>query len=346
MPKVKSFDDTSAVSVAYALSDRSRPEDFVTPTSFKLVPFTTENFGMSKESKTSTAIRGDRRTSGSKNTKGSAAGGLTIEFGANQISRDFLQWALQSTWQNATATPADGTYITDSDVKTYMAIEKTIKKGSLATDRLDHKRFYGTAANEATMAFGDGELVTLAISTMSAYADYRSEVAGANGLGGSIASVKTVPAPYEIADSSNNLKTIEVYDEDDELLELVWSDASLQIQNNVREQSALSHEFAAGIGFGKVAVTFSGEVYYGDQTFIEAHMRNKKVRVVLTISTEEGTYKITMPRMLVGAPTDNAEGENADYKESLTMTAEAGTVDIGTHPGLVCMIAIEFVPTP
>lgn len=348
MPTVRSFNDTSSVSIAYAIDNHTTAADFTgTPTPFKLVPFTTESFTMQKEAKQSTAIRGSRRSSGSKNTKGSANGGVTVEFGSVGFVLDMLQATMMNVWKEITVgTPADGKYIVDGEIKTYLAVEKTARQGNLATDRLDHERYYGTAVNEATIAFQDGELITLALTTISAFADYANALAGAGGLGGSIASAKTAPAPYEIADSSNNLKNIELFDDQDALMEVTFSDASLQIQNNVREQSGLSHEFAAGIGVGKVAVSLSGEIYYFDQTMLDAHMKNKRMKAVLTISTEEGTFKITLPNLMAQTPTSNAEGENEDYKTSVTFTAEEGTVDIGATTDIPCTIAIEYVPAP
>lgn len=347
MPTVRSFNDTSSVSLAYAISDKISAADFVAPTPFKLLPFTQEGFTMQKEAKTSTAIRGSRRTTGSKNTKGSANGAMTLEFGATDWILDMLQLAMMNTWTDIDAVdPLLGKYIVDGEVKQYMAIEKTIRQGKLATDRLDHERFYGTAVNDATLEFGDGELITLALNTISVFADYANALAGAGGLGGSLASAKTAPGPYEIADSSNNLANIQLYDETDTLMELVFSDASLQLMNNVREQSGLSKEFAAGIGIGKVGATLSGEVYYYDQTLLASHMTNKRLRAVLTISTAEGTFTIHLPNLMVSTPTSNAEGENQDFKTSVTLTAEEGLVDIGATTDIPCTIAVEYVAAP
>jgi len=349
MPQVKSFNDTSSVSLAYAISPLDSKSDFVgaTRVPMKLIPFTTEGFAMQKESKTSTAIRGDRRTSGSKNTKGSANGAVTVEFGATPWILDLLQLALLGTWKDVNSTdPLQGKFITDGELKQYMVVEKTVRQGALATDRLDHEWYFGTIMNDVTMQFGDGELITLACNTMSANADYGNAVAGADGLGGSVGNAKTAPANYEIADSSNNLSAIEIRDENDDLLEVTWSDASLQIQNNAREQSGLGHQFAAGIGVGKVAVTFSGEIYYFDQTILDTHMNNKRVSLKTTVSTAEGTFTIQMPNLMAQAPTNNAEGENADYKSAMTLTAEAGKVTIGDNVDVPCVIAISYVPTP
>ena len=62
---IKSFADTSSVSLAYALSDDANATEAALA-SMNYVPFTTEGFAMAKEAKTSTAITDNRRTSGSK----------------------------------------------------------------------------------------------------------------------------------------------------------------------------------------------------------------------------------------------------------------------------------------
>ncbi len=349
MPQVKSFNDTSSVALAYAISPMDSKSDFVgaSRVPMKFIPFTTESFAMQKESKSSTAISGTRRTQGSKNTKGSANGGATVEFGATPWVLDLLQLIMLSEWKNVDdALPALGKYIVDGEFKQYMVVEKTVRQGALATDRLDHEWYFGTMMNDATLNFGDGELITLACNTMSANADYGNALAGVDGLGGSVGISKEKPANYEIADSSNNLSEIEIRNADGDLMEVTWSDASMQIQNNVREQSGLGRQFAAGIGIGKIAVTFSGEIYYYDQSILKAHMDNKRVSLKTNISTAEGTFTIQLPNLMAQAPTNNAEGENADYKSAMTLTAEEGVVTIGTHVDIPCVMAITFVPTP
>lgn len=347
MAKVKTFNDTSAVTVAYAISDlNDKASVEAAKPAMKLVPFTKESFQMQKESKTSGAIRGDRRTSGSKNTKGSANGGLTVEFGAVGFVLDLLQVAMLNTWKDIDAgNPAAGKYITDGEFLQYLLVEKTTRLGKLATDKQDHEWYFGSVINDFSLKFADGELVTMETSTISANADYGSAVAGADALGGSLATSKTKPTNYEIADSSNNLASIELRDGANALMEVTWGDATFQLQNNAREQPGLSRQFAAGIGVGLVAITLSGEIYYIDQTLLDAHMKNGFLSAKITLSTAEGTFTIHLPALKVGAPTNNAEGQNTDYKTSLTLTAEAGEVEIGAAT-VPCMVAIEYVPTP
>ena len=343
MPTVKSFNDTSAVSLAYAIGNGADATEFQGE-ELNLIPYTTEGFQMSKEPKMSAAITNDRRPNNAKNTKGTASGSFTTEFGVTPLFMDLLSMTLMNEWL-----PVDeldltqGTFITDGEDKMFMCVEKTTKAGGAETDMQFHERYYGTAVNEATMEFGDGELVTLAVSTMSVFADLEEAVQGADGLGGSLALSKATPAEYEIADSSNNLKTVTIRDDQGQVMEVVFSDLSLQIQNNVREQPGLGKEYAAGMGFGKVAVTLSGEIYFYDQTLLKSHMSNKRLSAEMEVATREGTFTFQFPNLMVQTPTSNSEGENQDYKTSLTLSAERGEVTLGGSPR-TCVMAISYLP--
>ena len=68
---IKSFADTSAVSLAYGFTDAANTAE-VDLQELKYIPFTTEGFTMAKEAQVSQAITASRRSKGSKNTKGSA----------------------------------------------------------------------------------------------------------------------------------------------------------------------------------------------------------------------------------------------------------------------------------
>lgn len=343
---VRSFTDSSAISLAYALTDGTTPAE-VSGATFKYLPYTSEGFQMSKAAQMSTAIRNDRRTRGSKNTRGTASGSATVEFGGVDFIQDLLSLTLMSNWANVDAVnPALGQFITDSDVKKFMAVEKTVKTGPLATDRQYHERFYGTAVNDATLEFGNGALVTMALNTISAFADYADAVAGADGLGGSLATTaKVLPSEYEIADSSNNLKSLVIKDEAGLPLEVTFSSASLRVQNNVREQPGLGAEFASGVGMGKAAVTLAGEMYFYDQTILSTHMTNKRLSAEMTLETREGIFTIELPALVAQSPSNNASGENQDYMTSITLQAETGSVEIGGNP-VTCVMAITYVPKP
>lgn len=333
---VRTFSDTSAVSIAYAISDAVDSTEFSGGT-MKYLPYTTEGFSMEKEAKVSQAITDNRRITGSKNTKGSASGAMTLEFGAADFCFDMMSALLMNDWVETPVTLVKT--ITDGDLMKYLAVEKAVRPEIGAAKKQSLEQYWGSMINDGTLEFGDGELITLALNTISANATYNEEVQGVDGLGGSVATAKTVPEAYEIADSSNNLKNIVLKDSLGSPLELIFSSASLQVENNVREQPGLGHTFAAGIGRGKVNITLSGEIYYYDQTALKMHMENETMSAAMDIETDAGTFKITLPKLSVQSPTANAGGENQDYTSSVTLTAQEGTVG-----GVKCAIHITFTP--
>jgi len=346
MSAVRSFNDTSSVSLAYALSGVTTAAELAA-VPFTYLPFTTEGFSMSKSSVKSTAIRGNRRSIGAKNTSGSVAGAATVEFGAVGFVLDMLQLTMMNTWKDISATdPLLGKYITDGKALQFMAVEKTTKAGATSTDMQFHERFYGVAMNDATLDLSDSSLMTMAMSFIGMFADTAKAVQGVTGLGGSMAVTgKTLPEDYEIADSSNNLKNLIVTDKSGVPLQVTFSSANLKIQNNVREQKGLGSVFASGVGLGKVDVELSGDMYYYDQTMLDVHMNNERVKASMTIETPEGTFTLQLPNLAAQSPTNNAQGENQDYKTSITLAAEEGSVTIGTDT-VACTIAITYVPKP
>lgn len=333
---IKSFADTSAVSLAYAFSDAANDTELAPSLSMNLIPFRDEGFTMAKESQASTAITDSRRVRGSKNTKGTASGSVTLEFGAIQFATDMLQAALMNNWQ---VQPDGSLHIWDSNIKQYLVVEKTMRPNGGATNPQYHERYYGTLVNTLGMELGDGDLITMNVDTMSAFADYDEGIQGQDGLGGSIASAKVVPDDYEIADSSNNLENFILRDENGDPLELTFASASLSIENNVREQPGLGHVFAAGMGMGKVGVSTSAEVYFFDQTILDVHMNNKRMTGEYTIQTKEGKFEFFFPNMVAQSPESSASGENQDYTTSLTLTAEEGV-----YEGERCCIYIKYTP--
>lgn len=326
---IKSFADTSAVSLAYAFSDAAKDSELSASLEMTYIPFTTEGFSMGKDAQESTAITSNRRSKGSKNTKGNAEGAATIEFGAAEFCKDFLAAALMSDWDNDV--------ITDGETKKYMFVEKVTRPSVGESEKQYLEKYFGTLVNDASLNMSDGEVITLEMNTMSAFADYDEATQGSDGLGGSSADAKNSPADYEIADSSNNLKTVEIKS-GNSTLETTFSDLTLSINNNARTQGGVGHVFAAGMAVGKVEVQLTGTAYYYDQSVLKAHMDNDNLSASFNIEVEEGTFEVNIPNMTAESPDANAQGENQDYTQDITLTAHEGEYD-----GKKCCIHVKFV---
>lgn len=342
---VKTFADTSAVSVAYAI-DAAADETELTATEFSLIPFTQENFTMGKESQQSSAITGDRRVKGQKNTSGSASGGWTTEMGLTPFVMDFFQLAAMNAWE-VDSLAADGSeFLYDSDQLQYFVAEKRIAKetGGVLMNYL--QRYYGNLVNEFTISFSRSELVTVQVSSMSVFADTAKADATLDEMAGSMATTYTVPTEYEIVDAANNLKNIVLKDSTGTPLDVTFaSDLTITISNNVREQPAVNSMFSAGMAAGKVNASLSGTAYFYDDTVLREHMDNGTLAAEITLESAEGTMVLNFPALKAGNPSANAQGENQDYSESLELTAQEGEVTLGSNP-VRCTFGAVFTPAP
>ena len=340
MGTIKSFTDTSAVSLAYALDDAADSTELTT-TELTYLPFTQEGFQLSKDSQMSTAIRGDRRPSGSKNTKGTAAGSATLEFGITPFVVDMLKAAMMSNWITH-GTNANETFMVDGEIKQYMLVEKRVRNVVDGTLTNFFERYYGNLSNEVGIEIGGSSLVTMSVSTMAVFGDTTKAAADVEADAGGMVTTYVTPEDYEIADASNNIKKVTLFDADGNILPVTFSTVSLSITNNVREQEAVGSEFAGGMGMGKVNAQVSGTIYYYDDSILDAHLTNKYVKAEIVVETLQGEVTFTLPKAKAEAPNANAGGENQDYTQSLTLNGEAGEVEFDgiTYP---CVLAIKKV---
>lgn len=339
MGTIRSFTDTSAVSLAYALDDAADASE-VTTDKLTYLPFTQEGFQLSKDSQMSTAIRGDRRPSGSKNTKGTAAGSAGLEFGVNPFCLDMLKAAMMSDWIEHNTDPAQS-FIVDGETKQYLLVEKRVRNVVNGTLTNFFERYYGNLVNEVSVEMGGSNLVTMSANTMAVFGDTTRAPADSNSDAGGLVSDYVKPEDYEIADASNNIKKVTLFDANGDVLPVTFSTVTLTITNNVREQEAVGSEFAGGMGMGKVNAKVSGTIYYYDDSILDAHLRNKYVSAEIVLETIEGSLTITLPMAKAEAPNANAGGENQDYTQNLTLNAEAGEVEFDgvMHP---CVLAIKL----
>lgn len=338
MTTIRSFTDTSAVSLAYALDGASDASE-VTATKLTYLPYTQEGFQLSKDSQMSTAIRGDRRPSGSKNTKGTAAGSAGLEFGITPFVNDMLQCAMMSTWIDH-ATENDQSFISDGEIKNFFLVEKRVRNVVDGTLTNFFERYYGNLANEVSMEIGGSSLVSMSVNTMAVFGDTAKSAADADADAGGIVANYLTPPDYEIADASNNVKKATLFDADGSILPVTFSSLTVSITNNVREQEAVGSEFAGGMGMGKVNAQVTGTIYYYDDSILDAHLLNKYVSAEITLDTAEGEFVITLPKAKAEAPNANAGGENQDYTQTLTLNGEAGEVEFDGE-AYPCVIAIK-----
>lgn len=337
---VKQFNDTSSVSVAYAF-DNGITKDELSATELNLIPFTSEGFSMSKENQTSAAITQGRRPNGSKNTSGSASGSVTTEFGLSQCVIDLLKGTMMNDVVEA-ANTTDGPVVevlTDGEAPKFIFFEKEEEVSPEGTQKSVYQRYYGNLVNESTITLGDSEFATFQASTNAAFAEVEETARGA----GTVADTRNKPQDYELIDSSNNIDNIVLRDPDGNKMGVTWTEATVTISNNVRQQPGLGYEFSAGMALGQVGATVSGTIYYMDSTVLNSHLKNSNMSMEITFNTAEGKITLHFPKLKAQAPEANSQSTNEDYTQSLTLNAEPGTVPVeGTDYNCVVAVVMEY----
>lgn len=337
MSNIKSFADTSAVSLAYAMSGAAKASE-VQATSLTYLPFTQEGFQLSKDSQASAAIRQNRRQVGSKNTRGSAPGSMTLEMGVTPFVSDMIEAVMMSNWVDHETDP-DVSFIVDGEVNKFFLVEKRTRNVVDGTLTNFFERYYGNLTNQLDIEMGDG-LATMSISTIAVFGDTSKASAASNADAGGLVSQYVAPDDYEIADSSNNVKRATIFDQNGTPVPATFSDLTLTIGNNVREQNALGSEFAAGMGKGKVRPSLSGTIYYYDDSILNAHLKNQYLSAEVVVETEDGELTFYIPRGKAEAPNANAQGEDQDYTQTLTINGEEGEVEFDGET-YKCAVAIK-----
>lgn len=322
---IREFADSSAVSIAFNRTDAANKTEFeaLADKTFRYVPFTEENYTAGLEATESNAITSSRRPKDSKNVRGTASGGWTSEFGVTEFCRQMLEMGLMSHFDKL----ADGVlFITDSDESQFFTTEQRVKNNGVRNFR----RHYGQLVNEMTLTLGDGKLATLQVSTNSANFDSSIDrTPNAADTVGGIGTSYLEPDAYEAADGSNNVKNVYVAKQDGTLVEMVFSQLTIQISNNIRTSNAIGEVWAAGMAKGRVAAKVTGTAFYEDDTLLNLHMANEKLRFVMPMETAEGTIVFILPRLSLASPTGNASGNNQDFTSSITLTAADTKVNAG-----------------
>lgn len=205
-------------------------------------------------------------------------------------------------------------------------------------------QYFGTCINEMTLDFADGDFVKASVTTLSTSYDYYKPNAptSSDRQNSDIASDYRDATQDSLLDTTNSIKSIVLKDANGDVIPAVFSTASLKISNNLREQAALGSQFMAGVGVGKVNATLTGEIYFYDNTLLEKHLANEKVSAVIELNDSNEAVVITLPRLAISAPSNNAQGENQDYKTSLTFTAEPAVTETEKGYEVECVILVEY----
>lgn len=340
---IKQFADTSAVSIGMAVTDASKVDELPADLELMRVPFTTESMSQSREAQKSTAITNSRRYKGQKNIKGTAGGGFSSEMGFEPVTLTLLSVALRNEWKTD-ATVENGMTLVDGETPRYLYVEK-IERGRKGEAKWNYlQRFFGQSVSQFQFELSPGGFVIGQATLMGVFADTDSadgSVSRDNGSKGTYVE----PIEYEFIDGSASVKKIVVRDQEGNPLEATFSQLTISINNNTRNQDAVGEQFTAGIADGKVDIQVSGTMYFYDQSLLMTHIDNATLAVEIHLESKDGTFILLLPKLGVGAPGANAQGENQDYTQSVALSAFESKVTVGGED-TDCAIVMYAITNP
>lgn len=234
--------------------------------------------------------------------------------------------------------------ITDGEKIKPLLVEKYEKNTVDGTTYHEFNQFFGTCVNELSFEFGGADFVKVSATTMSTDFNLNSSSTNTSSddYSDSLAEAYVDVTQDSLLDTTNSIKSIKLLDVDGNQIQAVFTTASLKISNNLREQAALGYEYMAGIGAGKVNVTLTGEIYFFNNEIFRKHLENEKISAIVELEDENEVLQIILPKLTVAAPTNNSQGENQDYKTSLSFNAEEGLADLGDGLTKECVIAMKY----
>lgn len=136
-------------------------------------------------------------------------------------------------------------------------------------------------------------------------------------LGGSLTR-PDAPA-FSVYNAASNVATIAIGGEpmgDNFVME-----ASIEIENNLRERNALGTLGAISIGAGEFSVTGSLNTYFNNSTLIQKVIDNSETSLTLSFASGSDTISFFLPRVKFSEGTPDVSGKNEDVMASISFQA-------------------------
>lgn len=102
-------------------------------------------------------------------------------------------------------------------------------------------------------------------------------------------------------------------------------EATVQLNNNLREQSAIGSLGLVGHGVGTAEITGSLKAYFGDKTLLEKYLNGTATSLNLRVGKSGKAQIHTFPNVKFSAANANAAGRNQDVEQNINFAALADT---------------------
>jgi len=125
--------------------------------------------------------------------------------------------------------------------------------------------------------------------------------------------------PYGVYNSASNVATIAIGGEamgDNFVME-----ASIEIENNLRERNALGTLGAISVGAGEFSVTGSLNTYFNNSTLIQKVIDNSETSLTLAFQSGNESIMFFLPRVKFSEGTPDVSGKNEDVMAAISFQA-------------------------
>ena len=186
-------------------------------------------------------------------------------------------------------------------------MERTFRSGEGADEFYEYLR--GMRPGTFSVSASASSIVTGSFGFIGQTQAFESQVTG------------TRPAAdaFEVYNAASNVATIAIGGEamgDNFVME-----ASIEVENNLRERNALGTLGAISVGAGEFGVTGSLSTYFNDATLLQKVVDNSETSLTLGFSKGDESIVFILPRVKFSEGTPDVSGKNADVMANISFQA-------------------------
>lgn len=264
---------------------------------FQNLRFTGESLNPNIENTVSNEIRPDRNVTDLIQTGQSAGGSFAFELSYGSFD-DILESLMQSAWST--------NVIKNGSTEKYFTIEKTFEVG--ATDQ--YHRFAGAAANSLSLNMAVGSPATGSFDFMAkGMTSAQAAITGAT-----YTAANTNPV-INVATSFADLAMTGVTSPE-------FTNLSLSVTNNLRNQRVLGSLDARGIAAGRFNVTGSFTAYFENEEMLDLYLAGTATDLSFKLGgASSKNYVFDLPNIKLGTHEVVAGGNDQDVLANVNFTA-------------------------
>lgn len=273
------------------------------------IPVTSIGVNEQLESADSAVLRPDRQFSNARIMTGSAGGDIPVEVCYGSWFDTFIMGTLQT----SSATWASAATVYNGATKQYFALERFFEAG----DGGYYQWFKDVQFNSMTFQFDSNTFVGASVNVLGV------EVEGpaAAPITGS-----TYVDPNMTDQFDTNSVDIVIKDHAGTLIQTECESASLELNNNLRKQSAVGRFYGAGNASGRFSCMFNATLYFANRKVYEGFKANTAFQVEITMTSPDGAvYLAVMKNCKATTYDDQIGGVDSDIMIEASFRANADT---------------------